>query len=146
MAAVAMRPSRRVFACGRGSTPSGGRSHCVRRPSISVRSESCFPTKNRADPEDCGAAMPIDRAELGVPAELAVAAVYTREVRVGIACARSPATAREAKSRRCWRGSARSGPRSKCAFICLSTGRTGSRRWARNIGRATRVSETRTKR
>jgi hypothetical protein len=70
MGAVAMRPSRRDTGCGRGSTPSGGWSLHARRPNISAQSASCFPAKNRADPEDFGAAMPIDRAELGVPAAL----------------------------------------------------------------------------
>ena len=43
----------------------------------------CFPARSRADPKVWRVAMPLGRAELGVPASLALAATYTREVGVG---------------------------------------------------------------
>ena len=79
-----MRRSRRAFACRRGSTRSGCRNGGAQGRNFWARSASCFPAKNRADPKDWRVAMPIDRAEPGVPAPLALAATYTREVRVGI--------------------------------------------------------------
>jgi hypothetical protein len=79
-----MRRSRRASACRRGSTPSGCRNGGAQGRNFWARSASCFPARNRADPKDWRVAMPIDRAEPGVPAPLALAGTYTREVRVGI--------------------------------------------------------------
>ena len=45
-----MPPSRRVFACGHGSTPNGGRSAHVLRPPIWARSANSFSAANHADP------------------------------------------------------------------------------------------------